>query len=155
MTNLREQFVYSKSFLTITMEVIRSFLQHMRGCWKHNFLEKRQNFQWGKKLWPAFSRIMKCDKPQRKDCKGLHGFFIVTVLVILSILQDIRVCWKVENTIFLEKRQTFQCRKKLWPTFSHFIEHNKGQEAFFEGPQCLLTIFLQLIKIYPWDLRGR
>ena len=44
----------SKDFLTITMEVIRSFLQHMRGCWKHNFLKKKAIFPVRKKFMASF-----------------------------------------------------------------------------------------------------
>ena len=38
---------------------------------------------------------------------------------------------------FLVKRQTFQWRKNFGLFFSHFLEHNKGQETIFQGPQGL------------------
>ena len=41
-------FKCQKSSLTITVEVIISFLQDLRGSWKNNFPKKRQSFQWGK-----------------------------------------------------------------------------------------------------------
>ena len=44
----------SIGFLTITMEVIRSFLQDLRGYCKNNFSKKRQYFQWGKNYGPLF-----------------------------------------------------------------------------------------------------
>ena len=44
----------SKGFSTTTMEIIRSFLQHMRGCWKHNFLKKKAIFPVRKKIMAPF-----------------------------------------------------------------------------------------------------
>ena len=43
-----------QGYLTITMEVIISFLQDLRGCWKYNSLKKRQFFQWGKRIMDPF-----------------------------------------------------------------------------------------------------
>ena len=60
----------SKGFLTITMEVIRSFLQDLRGYCKNNFSKKKPIFPVRKKLWPSFSRFIEYDKPQRTVCKG-------------------------------------------------------------------------------------
>ena len=37
-------------------------------------------------------------------------------------------------------------KESFWPTFSHFIEHNKSQETFFEGPQGLFDIFFAIDK---------
>ena len=79
-------FKCQKGFLTITVEVIISFLQDLRGCWKNNFSKKKAIFPVRKKLWPPLSRIIKCDKPQSKVYKGLQGFFTITVFVIISIL---------------------------------------------------------------------
>ena len=72
--------------LTFTVEVMRSFLQDLRGCWQNNFSKKKAKFHVRKKLWPPFSRIIEYDKPQRTFCKGLQGFFTITVFVIISIL---------------------------------------------------------------------
>ena len=36
----------TQGILTYTVEVIRSFLLHIIGCWKRKFLKKRQSFQW-------------------------------------------------------------------------------------------------------------
>ena len=71
----------SKGFLTITMEVIRSFLQHMRGCWKHNFLKKKGNLPSEEKnygpLFLVFSSVT-----------NLKGGFVRVFKVFSSFL-----CW--------------------------------------------------------------
>ena len=40
--------------LTFTVDVMRSFLQDLRGCWQNNFSKKRQTFKWGKNYGPLF-----------------------------------------------------------------------------------------------------
>ena len=135
MKSLREKFVnVRKVFLTNTMEVIRSFLQHMRCSWKHNFLEKKAIFPVRKKILPPFSRSIKCGKPQRTVCKGLQGFFIVTVLVIISILQDLRGCWKVENTFFFWKKGKLSSEVKILAYFFSFYWTEQRSKNVFWGP---------------------
>ena len=48
-----------KGSLTITLDVIISFLQDVRGCWKNNFSKKKAIVPVRKKLWPPLSRIIK------------------------------------------------------------------------------------------------
>ena len=51
--------------LTVIVQVVRSIRQHLRGCWEHKFLKKRQCFQWKKKLVTSFSHFIECDRPQK------------------------------------------------------------------------------------------
>ena len=100
-------FKCQKGSLPITVEVIIAFLHFFR-TWevveKTIFQKKKAFFPVRKKIWPPLSRIINCDKPQSKVYKGLQGFFTITVFVIISILWDLRGCWKVEITFFLEKK---------------------------------------------------
>ena len=45
-------------------------------------------------------------------------------------------------------------RKRLWPIFSRFIEHENWQRAQYEGRQGVLTLIVEIIRTFPWDLRG-
>ena len=73
------------------------------------------------------------------------------------------VCYKMKslgprrllNSQVFGKKADFPVKKRFWPIFSHFIEHNKGQEIFLRDHRFCLTIILQVIKVYLWDLRGR
>ena len=44
-----------QGILTITVEVTGLIPEHIRSCWKHNFLKKKQTFQWKKVLAGFFS----------------------------------------------------------------------------------------------------
>ena len=44
----------AQGILTFIVEVIRWFLQNLRGCWKHKFLKKRQSFEWRKNFGLIF-----------------------------------------------------------------------------------------------------
>ena len=48
--------------LTINVEVKRSFLQDLSGCWKQKILKKKANSPVKRSFWPFFSRIIECDK---------------------------------------------------------------------------------------------
>ena len=39
-------------------------------------------------------------------------------------------------------------KKRFWTTFSHFIEHNKDQETFFDSPQVLFGKYFASDKIF-------
>ena len=69
-----------QGILTITVEVTGLILKHLRSCWKHNFLKKRQTLQW-KKFLACFSKIIECDRPQGKVYEGRQGFLTNTVEV--------------------------------------------------------------------------
>ena len=43
----------------------------------------------------------------------------------------------------------------MWPIFSRNIECDKPQGTFCKGPEGVLTIFVELIGSFLWDLRGR
>ena len=49
----------------------------------------------------------------------------------------------------------FPVKKNFWPLFSRTIEQNKCQGKICYGPQGLLTLTVQVISLFPQDLRGR
>ena len=125
----------------MTVEVIRSFLQGLRGCWKHNFWRKRQSFQWGKNYGPFFSRIYEFDKPHGTVCKGPQGVLTKTMVVMRAILQDL---WKWKTQLFLKKKAIFPVKKSFWPFLSFYRKKNKVQETIVEGPQDLLDNYIAI-----------
>ena len=50
------------------------------------------NFPMKKILWPIFSRIIECDKPQGTVCKGQKAVLTITVELIRAFFQDLRGC---------------------------------------------------------------
>ena len=62
-----------QGLLNITVKVTRSFLQHLSGCWKQKKIKRKAFFPLRKIVWPIFSRIIKCDKPQGTVFKGPQG----------------------------------------------------------------------------------
>ena len=63
-----------KGYLTITLEVIISFLQDLRGCWKNNFSKKRQLFQWGKNYGSHFLVLSNVTNLKRRFVR-IHKVF--------------------------------------------------------------------------------
>ena len=43
-------------------------------------------------LWPNFSPIIECDKPQGTNYKGPQAILTITVEVIRAFLQNLRGC---------------------------------------------------------------
>ena len=81
-----QQIIYEsqQGFLTITMEVIRSFLKHLRGCWKHKI--KKGKLSNEAKFLADCSRIIECDKPQKTFFEAQHGVLTITMEVTRSFL---------------------------------------------------------------------
>ena len=63
----RTLYTGPKGFPTLTVEVIRSFLQDLRGCYKQNFFGKKAISPVEKRFWPSSLRIIEDTKP--------HGTF--------------------------------------------------------------------------------
>ena len=137
--------------MTINVEVIRSILQDLRGCWKHKFLKKKANFPVKKRFLPIFSRVIQCDNSKRTNCKGPKGILTFIVDVIRPFLQERRGCWKNK---FLKKKAIFPVKKRFWPFSSRNIEHHKRQRTTFKGPQGNLTINVEVIRPFLQDPRG-
>ena len=103
--------------------------------------------------------------------KDFVPFFLVSSSVT-NILENnykgskatLTIRWKVQQhflgpkrllkTQSFEKKQNLH-RKKNWPSFSSIIEYDKCQETIYNGPECTLTTFVQMIRTFLWDLRGR
>ena len=63
-----------QGLLTFTVEVMRSVLQDLRGCWKRNFLNKRQLFQWGKNYGSHFLVLSSVTNLKRRFVRILRVF---------------------------------------------------------------------------------
>ena len=61
-----------------------------------------------KKIWPSFSPMIGCDKPQKTIIKSPKGSLTITVQAITSFLQDIG-CRKQKT---LKKKAKFPVKKK-------------------------------------------
>ena len=113
---------------TITLEVIWSFLEHLRGCCKHKILKKKANLPVKKILWPIFSRTIECHKPQWTFYKGPKGILTITVEHIRAFFQDLRGCWKHK---FLKSGNI--CSKKYIAAcfFSYYRESQTLREGLW------------------------
>ena len=76
-----------KTTLTITMEVVWSYLQDVRGCSKHNFLKKKANFPVGKGFWPVFHRTFEFEKPQVTVSFSPEASLLITVEKLRSFFR--------------------------------------------------------------------
>ena len=131
-------------------EIISSGLERLLK--KHFFQKKGNLSSEEKELWPSLFRNIEYDKLQRTVCKGPQGFLTLTEFVIRWNLSDLGGCWIQK---FFTKRQTFQWRKDFGLFFLILSNIRKVRKLFLRDHKVCLTIFLQLIKIYFWDLRGR
>ena len=115
--------------LTITLKVIRSFLQDLRGCLKQFFEKKVKKFPLRKSFWPIFSLIFEFDKPQGTVFKDPKASLTRTV-------EDWRFFFRtwevVENTIFGKRKAIYPVKKKIWRFFS-FIRVWQTSGDGFQG----------------------
>ena len=102
-----------KGNLTLTVEVIRSFLKDLRGWRKHLFFEKKAILSVKKKFWSNFSRFIECDKPHVTIYKGPKCRMTLCLEDIRSFLYNIG-CWKQKN---LKKKATFPAKKNFFGLF--------------------------------------
>ena len=84
-----------------------------------------------KTLWPIFSGIIACDRPQKTFFKGPEGILTITV-------EGLRYFF-VENKFFWKKTAIFQKKKFFWPSFSPIIGCDKRQGTVYESPKGNLT----------------
>ena len=61
----------------------------------------------------------------------------------------------VENTSFWRKRLKFRWKKNFWPIFFRIIELDRRQGTRYKGTEGSLTDFVQFIRSFPEDRRGR
>ena len=100
-----------------------------------------------KTLWPIFSRIIECDKPQETIFKGPQA--ILTITVELRTYRSIFLGTdRLLKTQFFEKKAKFPMKKILWPIFSPIIECDKPQGTIYNGPQAILTITVEIIRAF-------
>ena len=126
-----------------TLKII--FLGHRRLLKTKKLLKKRQ-FPVKKIVWPIFSRLIECKKPQRINYKGQKSILTLFVEFMRCIVSDLRGCWKHWKHNFLKKRQLFQWSKKVWPISSRFIECEKPQRINYKGQKGILTLFVEVMR---------
>ena len=126
-----------QSLLTFTVEVMRSFLQDLRGCWKNNFSKKRQSFQWGKNYGSLFLVL--------SSMTNLKGQFVTVFKVfwpLLSLLYDeILGPRRLFNSQIIGKKADFPVKKRFWPFFLIFSNITKIRNFFLRDHKVRLTFF--------------
>ena len=113
----RTTYKVLKSNLTITVEDIGSFLKDLKGCRKHNFLNKKGKLPSEEKILAFFSRLIEHDKRQRTTYKCLKSNLTLTVEDTGSFLKNLR-CWC--NHKVLKRKAIFSVKKTFWPILSHY-----------------------------------
>ena len=100
----------SEASVTITLGNLRSFLQDLRGSWKHDFLKKKRNYS-----SEVFSRLLAFDKPQGTVFISPEASLAITDKKLRSFLQDIRGCWK--NNFWKYKTGSLSGEEKFMAPF--------------------------------------
>ena len=124
-----------KDFLTSNVQVIRIFLGPERLLKTQIFL-KKGSFPVNKCIWPIFSQIVECDKPQETVYKSQKVILTSNVQVIRVLLGPER---SLKTQIF-EKKGNFPVNKCICPIFSEIVECDKRQERTYEGQKDIWTI---------------
>ena len=126
-----------------------SFFWDHRRLLKTESFEKKAKLPSKKKLWPSFSRNVeygKCERtiynvPKKNLTKYCANYQTVSLEPKRSIETNIPKCSVFTMT-------------KNWPIFPRVIECDKPQGPIDKGPQVVLTITLEVISAFFWDLRG-
>ena len=104
------------------MQVLRSFPQHLRGCWQHKFLKKKAVFLANKFFRPIFSRII--------EYKNLNEHIISVHKVLWQLLSKVKDLlfrpYDVDENNF-SKNVYFPDEKQTLPIFSRITEYGKPQ----------------------------
>ena len=139
-----------RGFLTYIVQMTRSFLRDLRGRQKQTF-QKKAVFTMTNFL-AHFSSYHRVSQTSGSNIEASTSYSISYCGTYRSIFLGPKRLLKTE---IFQKRQTFHWKKNVLPIFSRFIEHEKCQRTIYKGPQCIFTIFVQLIKTFLWDLRDR
>ena len=133
-----------KGTLTTTVEVIRSFLWDLGGCWRQKTFGKKAIFQVKKMFWPIFSCTAEHDKRQETTFKGPQSFFCNDCGSYKIIPSGPK---RMLKTKFFEKKANIPVNKRFWP--SRIIKCDKPQKTIYEGPKGILTIAVEVIRSFP------
>ena len=93
-----------------------SIFQDLRGCWKHNFLKKRQSFQWRKDFglhFPVLSNMWYVIKLFSRSANSFD-YYCGTYKSIFFGLESLL------KTKFLNKKANFPVKKNLASFFSFY-----------------------------------
>ena len=115
-------------------------------------LSKNICFHSERSFWPIFPCLIECVNPEGTLYKCVQIILTKTLELSRTFFWDLGACWKHK---FLKKKAIFPVKKKLWPSFSRNIQHDKCRGTFYKGPQGVLTIIGQTIWTFVWHLRGR
>ena len=95
-------------------------------------------------MWPIVSRNFESAKPHGTICKSPEGGLTIIVELIGSFLWDLGGRQK-EN---LSKTRCFQDDKTFWPIYRRIIDCDKPHKTFYNGPQAVLIIAVELIGVF-------
>ena len=116
-----------KDTMKITVEVIGSFLQHLRCCWKHKKLEKRYSFQWKKIHFSLFFLVLSNMTNVREQLIRPHKVFWQ---VLCKLYYHFLGTEEIDNQFF-ERKSIFPVKRRFRPIFSRIVECDKSQGAQF------------------------
>ena len=80
-----------------------------------------------KSFWPAFFRIIECDRPQGTHYKSLQRILTNTVEVLDPFFMGFK---RLLKTQFFEKRAIFPVKKRLWLFFLILLSVTNVKERF-------------------------
>ena len=108
-----------------------------------------------KKFWPIFPRIFECEKPRGSKSKGPK--FLKTQIfrhLMWKKLSDHFFGPKGSIETKLLKNSCFHRDNRFRPIFRRIIGGEKPQETLYRGPQATLTLTVEVVRWFLWDLRG-
>ena len=115
-------FEYPQAISTNTFEGKGLILLHLRGCWKHKFLKKRQTFQWKKFLF-FFLPNYRVWQTSGDNLWGSTWYFDS---YCGSYRNNSVTPKKLLKTQFFEKKGKLSSEEKKWPKFCVIIDCNKS-----------------------------
>ena len=96
-------------------------------------------------MWPIFSPIIECHKPQRTVCKDPKGILTITVEPMRAFFLRPK---RLLKTQIFERKANLAVEKIMPPVCFRFIEYDKPQGTNYNGPQAILTFTMEPIRAY-------
>ena len=101
------------------------------------------------KILTYFARIFERDKPRATNCKGPNA-----IRHLLWTLSDHFFGPKMSIETNIPKNSCFHWDNRFWSVFRRIIEGEKPEAALYRGPQATLTLTVEVVRWFLWDLRG-
>ena len=95
------------------------------------------------RIWQTSGTILlACTRYHGNTCAGYKMIFLTHKRLL-----------KTQN--FEKKKTVFPPKKLFRPIFSRFIQYEKPQGTKYRGLQAIVTVILQGLRFFFWDLRCR